>query len=129
MEAAKKTARVQCRLRLKGGQQESSGGQSLAAFGPPAVDDCPACFGFHPDPKAMGAMTFGIARLESSLAHAFFLDSFSFRQPAPAFLPPPSAGVENGRRNDLHPILPRFSTAYSGNRDAKGCRSILRGHC
>jgi len=45
----------------------------MAALGPSAVDDGAAIFGAHSEPKAMGAVTGKIARLESSLAHGDIL--------------------------------------------------------
>jgi hypothetical protein len=45
----------------------------MAALGPSAVDDGTAILGAHADPKAMGAVTGSVARLESSFAHGIFL--------------------------------------------------------
>ena len=45
----------------------------MTALGPAAVDDGTAGLGAHPDPEAVGAVTFGIARLKGSLAHGRFL--------------------------------------------------------
>jgi hypothetical protein len=44
-------------------------GQPLAALGPTTIDNRPPVFGLHSGPKAMGAVSFEIAGLKSSLAH------------------------------------------------------------
>ena len=41
-------------------------GETLAPFGPSPLDDEPAVFGGHPDEKAVGSLSGGIAGLEGS---------------------------------------------------------------
>ena len=44
-------------------------GQPFPALGPTAVDDGPPVFCLHSGPEAMGAVSFEVAGLKSSLAH------------------------------------------------------------